>query len=409
MPPTRSYAFAIATFVANVLSSPTPVVRRDDPSIITLTEAPLITEVVPYFTETETTINEPGTYTLGVGCLDILGLGCLAKITDITKPTVATLTGVGTKTVTYTPSTSTTFTSATYDTECDCLLSKVFCWLPHKTPTPTYPASSATVTVTPTVPPTSVTVTTTATASCSSAPAPTLTCDEYGYLVQSATLYRVNLATGEYTTVRRTLGDGSGINAMAYNPRDNFLYARQSNGNRIIRISSDGSTETVGTFTTSVSYYVGDIDSSGYFWYGSGGSNWQQVDLIPGSPTYGQLIANGTMDNLGLGIADWVYIPIAGPYLWAATTSSTAGETTLSRFSLEAKTWEVVSRFQNMGNRGWGAMYGMNNGTLFASDNGSGQIWAFPVLTGGRPYLASQGPSSSSNDGARCVFNLLAS
>ncbi|KAI5854999.1 hypothetical protein GGS23DRAFT_471115 [Durotheca rogersii] len=409
MPRLQSSLFATATLVATALSSPTPVMRRSEPSTITLTEAPLITEVVPYFTETETTIQNPGTYTLGVGCLSILGVECLVEVKDIPAPTVVTLTGVGTRTTTYTPSTSTTFTSTTYDAGCDCLLSKVFCWLPH----PTHPTVTSTTTpapVTPTVTTTSVTVTETATASCSSVPAPTptLSCDEYGYLIQVATLYRVDLVTGEFTTVRQSVGDGSSINAIAYNTRDNFLYARQGAANRILRISSDGSSEVIGRLPDSSSYNVGDIDSSGYYWYGRAGQNWHQLDLIPGSPTYGTLVANGTTDNLGLGIADWAYIPVAGPYLWAATTSSRAGETTLSRFRLESKTWEVVSRHPGMGNRGWGAVYGMNNGTLFASDNLSGQIWAFPVLPGGgSPYLASNGPRSGQNDGARCVFNLL--
>jgi hypothetical protein len=54
---------------------------------------------------------------------------------------------------------------------------------------------------------------------------------------------------------------------------------------------------------------------------------------------------------------------------------------------------------------GFGAMYGMNNGTLYGSNNQNGEIWQFPV--GGRPFRVSSGPISNSNDGARCVLNLL--
>ncbi|KAI1073661.1 hypothetical protein F5B20DRAFT_498169 [Whalleya microplaca] len=404
---THRYLLVIATLVAKALSNPTAAVVKDDLSTVTLTEAPLITEVVPFFTPAKTTIDQPGAYTLGLDCAALFGHDCIPEVTDIIKPTVATLTGIKVKTTTYPASTPTTYTSSTYDSGCDCLLSKVFCW-------PSYPTSTA---CPPSSPPTSVTVTVTATATANTTTtatptqscAPTLSCDKYGYLIQAAKLYRVDLSTGDYSSVSNSVGDGSGINAMAYNTQDNFLYARQAKSNQLIRIRSDGSREVVRTLETTISVNVGDIDSSGYYWYGAAGKNWHQVDLIPGSPTYGALLGNGTMDALGLGIADWVYIPVAGPYLWTAAVNpkSAGGGTAIARFSLDTKAWKVLSTYPKIGGNTFGALYGINNGTLYASDNTNGNIWAFDVVGGGRPYLASKGPSSSSNDGARCVLNML--
>jgi sugar lactone lactonase YvrE len=224
------------------------------------------------------------------------------------------------------------------------------------------------------------------------------------------TLYQVDLATGSFTTVANHLGDDTSVNAIAYNTLDNFLYARESGGNKLIRIGADGSTEAVATFPDATSANVGDIDTDGYYWYGAAGSTWYQLDLRPGSATYGTLLASGQMDNLGLGIADWAYIPVGGRYLYTAATSPAGGGTSLVRFGLDSKTWEVIQRYPNVGaGHAWGAVYGINNGTLYASDNVNGQIWAFPI-NGGRAYLASQGPVSPGlNDGARCVLNLLAS
>jgi hypothetical protein len=69
--------------------------------------------------------------------------------------------------------------------------------------------------------------------------------------------------------------------------------------------------------------------------------------------------------------------------------------------------WETVANYGALGVVGVGAVYGMNNGTVYASENGNGQIWQFPV-SGDTPFMVSQGPSSGNNDGARCVLNLLA-
>ncbi|KAI0000613.1 hypothetical protein F4779DRAFT_604706 [Xylariaceae sp. FL0662B] len=395
----KSFLIIIASLVANALSSPAAVVRKDELSTVTLTEAPLITEVVPFFTPARTTIDRPGAYTLGLDCAALFGHDCIPEITHIAKPTVATLTGVGVKTTTYPATASTTYTSSIYDFGCDCFSSQAFCWRPDPTPAtcpPSSPPTSVTVTATTTTAPANTTV---ATPTC----APTLSCDKYGYLVQFAKLYRVDLATGDYTLVKERIGDGSSVNAMAYNPLDSLLYARQAGSNELIRIRADGSREVLGT---TESANVGDIDASGYYWYGSGGQTWHRVDLIPGSPTYGETVGNGTADTLGLAIADWVYIPLAGPYLWAAARSPDGGAA-LARFSLDAKAWKVVARYPDIAGRAFGAVYGINNGTLYASDNNSGEIWAFPIVGGGRPYLASRGPPSANNDGARCVFNVL--
>ncbi|KAI1810597.1 hypothetical protein GGS20DRAFT_594153 [Poronia punctata] len=273
-------------------------------------------------------------------------------------------------------------------------------------PYPTSTASAPGTTVTVTIPPTTVTATTTVTttttvASC----APTLSCDKYGYLVQNVTLFQVDLATGRYTNINTDIGDASPINAIAYNTLDNYLYARQAGRNQLIRIALDGLAEVVATMPTADGVNIGDIDSDGNYWY-AGSGKWFQVDLRPNSSTYGTLLSNGSLDlgPLGLSLADWAYIPVGGPYLYTAAAQN--GQTVLARFSLETKAWEVVENYgRQIAQNGWGAVYAMNNGTLYASDNASGEIWAFPIL-GGQPYMSSQGPVSGSNDGARCVLNL---
>ncbi|TGJ80496.1 hypothetical protein E0Z10_g8269 [Xylaria hypoxylon] len=333
------------------------------------------------------------------GLLDIVSLDTAPLVTEVV-------------TTTYPATAPTTYTTSSYDTGCQCHYSTIFWWTPHPhhphephsypaTSSPTAPAT-VTITKTTTVP---TTTTVTATATVTQPCTPTLSCDKYGYLIQNVTLFQVDLSTGKFTTIKDHLGDDTSINAIAYNTLDNFLYAKQAGKNELIRISSDGTTEVVTKFPDSTNINVGDIDTDGYYWYGSG-NTWFQLDLIPNSATYGKLIAKGTVQELGFAIADWAYIPVGGPYLYSAAHNlTTGGGTTLVRFSLDTKTYEVIQRYPSIGGNAWGAVYGINNGTLYASDNSNGQIWAFPI-EGGDPYLASQGPISGQNDGARCVLNL---
>ncbi|RYO92994.1 hypothetical protein DL766_005219 [Monosporascus sp. MC13-8B] len=245
-------------------------------------------------------------------------------------------------------------------------------------------------------PPTTVTVTSTVTAivtpTCE--PPTPLECDKYGYLIQYNSLYRVDLQTGGYEQVASAVSDGNNVNAIGYHPLDNYLYGIVNPTRQLIRISSRGEATVVSNFTVAemgATANVGDVDGEGYFWFGGAGRTWHQVDLRrPGSATYGTIVARGTADTLGLSVADWVHIPAAGPYLWGVAAGVVGGGTgtTLMRFSLATKRWEAVARYRVLARGGYGALYGINNGTLYASNNAVGQIWAFNVF-GGAPRLGS--------------------
>ncbi|KAK7754819.1 hypothetical protein SLS62_003133 [Diatrype stigma] len=224
----------------------------------------------------------------------------------------------------------------------------------------------------------------------------------------------VYLQTGDYATVATDVTAANNVNAIGYNVLDDYLYGIANPSRQLVRISSAGASSVVATFDTTqmadATANVGDIDGDGHFWFGSAGRSWYEVDLVPGSPTYGTVLAKGTA-NLpsGLTVADWVYVPAAGAYLWTvARASNEGGRSVLLRFSLATKEWEVIARYSVLAPGGFGALYGINNGTLYASNNQNGEIWAFDVLGSGvAPYLASSGPVSGSNDGARCVTNML--
>lgn len=369
------------------------------------------------------------------GGLDLdLGLGLdldldlnLGGIIDLCEPPIEVsvvtfltvvlgLTKTETTTTTYPCSTSTTFVSTWADSEgkhtATCRWAPnppstcVNPWpstLPYTTVVTTTTTTTEISTTTATTTTTEISTTTVSTCSLPTS-SPTLSCDQYGYLIQDATLYRVDLSAGTNTVVKTAIGDGSNANAIGYNVLDNYLYGLQ--GSTLLRIFSDGSSQEVVQAGQLPTGNVGDIDLNGRYWLSSGGNTWSVYDLYPGSVTYGQRLNSGTAPvPKALTVADWVYLPNNGQYLWSVAVNSTSKGTSLIRFSLTTFSWEAVANYPTIKAGDWGAQYGMNNGTIYASDNTSGDIWQFPIS--GAPFLLSRGPSSGDNDGARCVLNLL--
>lgn len=257
-------------------------------------------------------------------------------------------------------------------------------------------------------------------------PLPTLNCDPYGYLIQYTTLSRVNISSGTVETVRAPVGDGSrNIQAIGYNVADNFIYGswytKLGAPCDLIRIAGNGDMTVITSLNISATWYpnVGDVDENSQFWASSQGNQWLQLDLKPGSPTWGRTVNNGS----GLPphiMLDWAYVPGTGNYLYGlsydvknTTLPDADNHVYLQRFERTTKTWSVVADLGNVAgtsNNRFGAVYASEDGYLFGAENGSGQIWKFSVPPNGTTTnwtpsstFMAYGPTSSSNDGARCV------
>lgn len=252
-------------------------------------------------------------------------------------------------------------------------------------------------------------------------PLPTLNCDPSGYLVQVSNLYRVNITTGVVTTIKSGMAIGSRtlkMNAMGYNVADNFLYAATFDAAPydLIRISGTGDCVNMGSLNISFTSTCGDVDENSQYWAARDGKDWIQVDLKPGSATYGQTITKGVASP-SMYVIDWAYVPKKGNYLWGVgCESDTRASTYLMRFDRTAKSWTTVVSFGDIAGTGgtskntWGAVYASDDGYLYGSENNSGEIWRFPLpnngvgVPSGLPMKISTGPySPGGNDGARCI------
>lgn len=150
-------------------------------------------------------------------------------------------------------------------------------------------------------------------------------------------------------------------------------------------------------------FNAGDIDNNGILWLSDSGDTWAQVNMVPGSATFGQLISSGTTTNLPstYSVIDWVYLPGQGQNLYAIASSGSASF--LYSFNMGTKAWTSLRSYGSVAGNTWGAAYAAPDGSLFASDNNTGQIWKFPLNAAAT--FVSNGPATSSNDGARCPLN----
>lgn len=217
----------------------------------------------------------------------------------------------------------------------------------------------------------------------------------------------MDLATGKRVIVTSLEGP---VSALGFNQKDNYLYgfqARTDGSHRIIRISSEGTTQVVSEDLGNISVNMGEIDNKGFFFLSNGGAAWYQVDLREGSITYGQIIDSGTAPTLGYNIGDWVWLSAGGGYLYTIATNSPGANTgTMLRFATDAKIWYVFHQYTNTPTSGWDALYAVNGGVFYGSDQSSGQIWAFGIDSRGPALKSSSMPFFGLSDGTRCPISL---
>jgi hypothetical protein len=226
----------------------------------------------------------------------------------------------------------------------------------------------------------------------------------------------VNVTSGQTTLIRSNVGNGvDAINAIGYNVLDNYLYGAIFYGSNqtssLLRIAANGDTSVVAplVITGGGAPTAGDVDENGQYWATVGGRFFVQVDLKPGSPTYGQTRSSGLSSLLST-VPDWAYVPGGGDALWgfAYQLIGILGTTALMRFDRTTKTWSLSTNFNYVtGSNTWGAVYAGNDGFLYGSENTSGEIWRFPIPGTGTnvttPLKVANGPASGNNDGARCI------
>ena len=238
-------------------------------------------------------------------------------------------------------------------------------------------------------------------------------CDASGYLFQSPEgladphlVQKVDLVSGAYSTV---FSMSENVNAVGYNTLDNFFYGINSANGHLVRIGANGSSTDLGvpSGTGGVGFNVGDFDANGHYWVTTSASPSQyfEIDMVPGSPTYGTVIGSGTKGLAG-GLfpgADWGFTNGA----FYSVGTDTNANSLLVKFDPATGTQTNQGVLTDpsgapVGALLVGAVYVDASGYLYASDNTSGNISRIDVKTAQMVPL-SAGPISGGNDGARCA------
>jgi fimbrial isopeptide formation D2 family protein/uncharacterized repeat protein (TIGR01451 family) len=241
---------------------------------------------------------------------------------------------------------------------------------------------------------------------------PVWTCSANGYLFQSPNagghqIYQVDLVSGAATQIGSTADN---VNAVGYNTLDNYVYGWDVDTATIVRVAADGSLTNLGRpagLPASPGFQVGDFDDAGHLFLQRGGTldgSWVEIDLAPGSSTYGQVVDSGSVTKpAGIGVlpSDWVFVD--GAFYGIGNNTSSTGAGRLIRFDATTHSYQDLGALPNTSSAStYGAGYADAAGNLYFSDNGSGAI--FRVDPTNRTALRiSTGPASAGNDGARCA------
>ena len=228
-------------------------------------------------------------------------------------------------------------------------------------------------------------------------------CVEEAYLFQANDVYSINLASGSAILDGMDV-DPSNINGVGYNRKDGFIWGSlNSPANTIIRIGENYEATTY-TLPSAPFAYVGDIDENGIYYLKNGSNSFYKIDLDPASASYLTHIGSGTLSQ-SLNVHDWAFNAVDNKIY-------TVEKSTNILYRIDATTGNVES----LGvvpiltglNYTYGAVYFDNAGNFYVSSNQTGTIYVIfavqDITTSGvmTSNLFAYGPSSSSNDGARC-------
>ena len=236
-------------------------------------------------------------------------------------------------------------------------------------------------------------------------------CDFSAYLFQYNDVYAIDLASGNSYQVAADVTPGN-INAAAYNPKDGFIWGSlTSPAKSIVRIDKN--------FTTTTYYvdelpsnnrYVGDINSLGIYYLKGGGTTYYKIDLDPNSTTYTQHLATEQLSQ-SISIHDWAFNAVDNQ-LYAVEKNTNI------LYRINPVNGQVTALGEvpilTGKNYTYGAVYFDVDGRFYVSANQTGTIYAIQavqdidITSVIESNVFAFGPSSSSNDGARCPTAIVA-
>ncbi|MFC5044909.1 T9SS type A sorting domain-containing protein [Aquimarina hainanensis] len=229
-------------------------------------------------------------------------------------------------------------------------------------------------------------------------------CDINAYLFQYNDVFGIDLASGTSTPTASDMVEGN-INGAGYNAKDGYIWGSlKTPSNTIIKIGADYTYETHYFSELPSSSYIGDVHPNGIYYLKNGGTVFHKIDLDPSSSTYLTHLGTGTLSE-DISIHDWAF-NAQDDFLYTVEK----GTNRLYRIDIDTGivTNLGVVPILSGNDYTYGAVYFDLAGNFYVSSNQTGTlyiVYAVQDITAGGTIssnLFAFGPSSSSNDGARC-------
>ncbi|WP_179352110.1 DUF6923 family protein [Winogradskyella vidalii] len=230
-------------------------------------------------------------------------------------------------------------------------------------------------------------------------------CDYNAYLFQYNDVYAIDLASGNSYMVAEDVTPGN-INGAAYNPADGYIWGYLKTPEKtIVRIGKNFTTTSYYIDELSSSNkYIGDISAEGIYYLKGSGTTYSKIDLDPESDNYTQYQSTAVLSQ-NINIHDWAFNAVDGQ-LYAVEKNTNI----LYRINPEdgvVTTLGIAPILSGL-SYSYGAVYFDADGRFYISANETGTIYVIQNVQDINSVididanLFAFGPSSSSNDGARC-------
>lgn len=187
---------------------------------------------------------------------------------------------------------------------------------------------------------------------------------------------------------------GININALAYHPETDFMYAIQSTNRHLIKIGAGGEYEDLGDIGLPTSVHVGEIDPNGDYFIKSGTNAIYKIDID--NLTFTTLTPANQFSA-----ADWAYNHTDNKIYGVRQGS-------LHVFDPGTNTVDIrpLTGFEPNETNGFGAAFYTVDGSIYIHSNGTGNIYKVDVVNNTVQFVIKGPDQLSINDGASCPFAL---
>ena len=231
-------------------------------------------------------------------------------------------------------------------------------------------------------------------------------CGSVAYIFQGdpTGVYSLDLASGYYNTVMNPVLPGVKLNAVGFDPVNEYLWAANQANAELVRVDAGFNASSFSATGLPVNnYYVGDINGSGvyYLYSNDSGGDFYTVDVSSGTPTY-----LGTFSSSAGNIHDIAFNPMDNQIYTIEKSTNIIKRINPNNGAVTS----IGAPALLTGNTSpYGAVFFDGSGDFYLSANNNGRIYrirSVQDLGAGdtvEAILFAYGPSSGNNDGTKCA------